>query len=95
MTNSLLNHILFCKHLKDFNTFISSISYIQVHVKWPPYILATEEFITAQISGLYTSEEIAQGNVTLTLSGRKWKLNETFSILWTEKVFIVSQTVIS
>lgn len=62
----------------------------QVHVKLPPYLDDTEEFISGSVSGLYTTQRYAEGNGTLTLFGRNWKANETFVRIWTEQVFFVS-----
>jgi hypothetical protein len=56
-----------------------------------PYIMESEQDITASVYGVFTSEKLARGNLTLQLYARDLnKLGDVKHLVWEQQAFAVS-----
>ncbi|CAG2065755.1 unnamed protein product, partial [Timema podura] len=61
----------------------------EVHVLLPMYIVDSEEEIKATITAKSELQRTVTGNASLALYGRNFRNNDTFILIWQDKVFLV------
>ena len=66
-------------------------SFWKVRVDMDPYVMESEQDITASIYGVFTSEKLARGNLTLQLYARDMnKEDDPKQLVWEQEAFSVS-----